>query len=156
MNWWGPWMKGMFYALSVYNIKAKALHQERVKHRFLFLWPLWGIQRIREFCLKTDAAVWFTTAADWAASIHLNPWSGVVFKPRWNPHLFRKALSHIPTGQYHSSAVDCSGIWVFVASPFWNRDVTQSRTWRLIFHGRWQDCVAFISVWTNSEFERFS
>lgn len=30
-------MKGMFYALSVYNIKAKALHQERVKHQFLFL-----------------------------------------------------------------------------------------------------------------------
>lgn len=27
-------MKGMFYALPVYNIKAKALYQQRVKHHF--------------------------------------------------------------------------------------------------------------------------
>lgn len=76
-----------------------------------------------------DAAVCSAATADWGDSVHLNPHPGDAFKARWNPHLFRKALSHIPTGQYNLSAVDFTGIWVFVAVPFLNKDVTQSRTW---------------------------
>lgn len=98
----------------------------------LFLVHLRGVYRNREF-LKTDAAVCFTVAADWADSVNLNSLPGKIFKHKWNSHLFRKALSHIPIGQYHFSAVDFNGIWMCVAAPYWNRGVTQSRTWRLIF-----------------------
>lgn len=110
--------------------KGEGFRSAELNTTFLFLVHLWGVYRNREF-LKTDAAVWFTVAADWTDSVNLNPLSGNVFKHRWNSHLFRKALRHIPIGQHW--VLLTSGIWVCVAAPYWNRGVTQSRTWRLIF-----------------------